>query len=125
VKQSVASQGDEWLVPAAAVIGPQNLTGRSKKGGLAGIAVAHTSPTRYRDCHPVALHRTSLPLQAITQPARVSGNRVTGFPVAANSALAMAGPMVATPSSPTPAGLSVPEIVSTFSGGRSRIDTTR
>lgn len=27
VQRSVASQNDEWQVPAAAVIGPQNLTG--------------------------------------------------------------------------------------------------
>jgi hypothetical protein len=30
VQRSVASQDDEWQVPAAAVIGPQNLTGCSQ-----------------------------------------------------------------------------------------------
>ena len=42
VQQSVASQNDEWQVPAAAVLGLQNLTGRSQHITGIGLELTNT-----------------------------------------------------------------------------------
>lgn len=58
------------------------------------------------------------------QPARVSGKRVMGRPVAANKALAMAGPIEAGPSSPAPRGRSPLPSTSRSRGGVCAIVTS-